>query len=65
VLSAASDIPDAFIKRQPSQLDVIERDISLHGDLSDQQRERLLQIADKCPVHKTLTGQLDITTNAV
>jgi len=50
---------------KPSQLDVIERDISLHGDLSDQQRERLLQIADKCPVHKTLTGQLDIRTNAV
>jgi len=50
---------------EPKQLDVIERDINLIGDLSEEQRERLLQIADKCPVHKTLTGQLEIRTNAV
>ncbi len=49
----------------PAKLDVIERDISFAGDLSDEQRARLLQIADKCPVHKTLTGNLDIRTNAV
>ena len=52
-------------EEQPTQLDVIERDIKLVGDLSDEQRTRLLQIADKCPVHKTLTGQLDIRTNAL
>ncbi len=48
---------------KPMQLDVIERDIELTGDLSDEQRKRLLEIADKCPVHKTLTGQLEIRTN--
>ena len=48
----------------PTKLDVIERDISFVGDLSSEQRERLLQIADKCPVHKTLTGNLEIRTKA-
>jgi len=50
---------------KPSQLDVIGRDIELIGDLDDAQRERLMEIADKCPVHKTLTSQLAITTNKV
>ncbi len=49
----------------PQQLDVIDRDIEFIGDLDDAQRKRLLQIADKCPVHKTLTGQLAIRTNSV
>ncbi len=38
----------------------IERHISLEGDLSDEQRERLLQIAKQCPVHKTLTSEISI-----
>ncbi len=49
----------------PMKLDIIERDIEIIGDLTDDQRARLLQIADKCPVHKTLTGELEIRTNAV
>ncbi|MAK62681.1 MAG: osmotically inducible protein C [Ponticaulis sp.] len=36
------------------KLDVFERLISVKGDLTDEQRDRLLEIADKCPVHKTL-----------
>lgn len=35
-------------------LDVIEREIRLSGDLSDAERERLMQIADRCPVHRSL-----------
>lgn len=35
-------------------LDIITRDIKLEGPLSDEQRARLLEIANKCPVHKTL-----------
>jgi len=50
---------------KPIQLDVIERDIKIDGDLSDEQRKRLLEIADRCPVHKTLTGKLDIRTNEI
>ncbi|HEX7936871.1 MAG TPA: OsmC family protein [Paraburkholderia sp.] len=38
----------------------IDRKITLHGDLSDEQRERLLQIANACPVHKILTGSIAI-----
>jgi putative redox protein len=40
----------------------IERVIRLEGSLDDAQRARLLEIADKCPVHRTLTGDLQIST---
>ncbi len=43
-------------------IEVLERKISFKGNLSAEQREKLLLIADKCPVHKTLHGNLDITT---
>lgn len=42
------------------RLDVIRRRIRLEGDLSDAQRARLLQIARKCPVHKTITSAPEI-----
>ena len=38
----------------------IDRRIVLEGDLSDEQRERLLQIANACPVHKILTHSIMI-----
>jgi uncharacterized OsmC-like protein len=44
------------------QLDRIHRVIDLDGDLSIEQRRRLLEIADKCPVHRTLTSEIDIVT---
>ncbi len=40
----------------------ITRRITLDGDLSDEQRERLLQIANGCPVHKILTHPIAIDT---
>jgi putative redox protein len=43
-------------------LDRIERRIALEGDLDTEQRARLLEIADKCPVHRTLTSEIDIRT---
>ncbi len=46
-------------------VDVLERDIHIEGELSQDQRRRLLEIADKCPVHKTLTGKLQIRTREV
>ncbi|KPH94041.1 hypothetical protein AMS58_13865 [Pseudoalteromonas porphyrae] len=39
---------------QTGNLEAITRKITLVGDLTDEQRQRLLEIADKCPVHKTL-----------
>lgn len=34
----------------------------LQGDLTDQQRQRLLEIADRCPVHRTLHNNLQVRT---
>ncbi|MCV7217159.1 OsmC family protein [Mycobacterium crocinum] len=41
----------------------IDRTITLVGDLDDGQRERLLAIAERCPVHQTLTSEVDIATS--
>jgi uncharacterized OsmC-like protein/pimeloyl-ACP methyl ester carboxylesterase len=43
-------------------IDRIERGIGLEGALDGEQRARLLEIADKCPVHRTLTSEVDIAT---
>jgi putative redox protein len=43
-------------------IDHIDRDVELTGDLDDDQRQRLRQIADRCPVHQTLTSEIDIAT---
>lgn len=44
---------------------VIERKIKIAGELDDEQRTRLLQIANGCPVHKLLEGGVHITTSLV
>ncbi len=44
------------------KIDQITRFIELKGDLDDSQKQRLLEIADKCPVHKTLMSQVSIRT---
>lgn len=43
----------------------IKRNIELVGALDAAQRERLLQIADKCPVHKILSNPVEILTSAI
>jgi putative redox protein len=43
-------------------IDRIERGIVLEGVLDQEQRARLLEIANKCPVHRTLTSEVDIQT---
>jgi uncharacterized OsmC-like protein len=43
-------------------LDRIDRTITLKGDLDADARARLLEIADKCPVHRTLTSEVHIRT---
>jgi putative redox protein len=43
-------------------VDRIERVIALEGDLDEATRKRLLEIADKCPVHRTLTSEINIRT---
>jgi putative redox protein len=43
----------------------IDREIELTGDLDDDQRQKLMAIAERCPVHQTLTGEVRITTTGV
>jgi uncharacterized OsmC-like protein len=56
----ATDCADCDTKE--GKLDGVERDIELHGDLTAEQRAQLLEIASKCPVHKTLTSEINIRT---
>ena len=44
------------------RIDRIEREISFTADVDGERRARLLEIADKCPVHRTLTSEVDIVT---
>jgi putative redox protein len=46
-----------------AKVDHFDRTIRLEGDLSDAQRTRLLEIADKCPVHRTLERVSTVTTH--
>jgi putative redox protein len=59
----AQDCADCETK--PAVLDRIERDIQFHGGLSSEQRDKLLAIADRCPVHRTLTSKIEIQTRLV
>lgn len=52
----AADCEDC--ESEKGKIDRIEREIELVGPLDDDQRQRLLQIADKCPVHKTLHSEI-------
>ena len=45
-------------------LDQIERVIRIEGALDAEQRNKLMEIADKCPVHRTLTSEIRIVTRA-
>jgi uncharacterized OsmC-like protein len=49
-------------EEKPARIERIERRISFWGGLDAEQRARLLAIAEKCPVHQTLTGRLEIRT---
>lgn len=44
------------------KVDRILREVEISGDLSDEQRARLLKIADRCPVHRTLTSEVAVET---
>jgi len=55
----------AECESKEGMLDQIERDIHFIGELTDEQRGKLLEIADKCPVHRTLQSKFDIKTRAI
>jgi putative redox protein len=59
----AKDCADCETKE--GKLDQIERELVLSGRLTEEQRARLAEIADKCPVHRTLTSEIRIRTRLV
>jgi uncharacterized OsmC-like protein len=59
----AADCRDCETKE--GKIDRIEREIHLVGNLDAEQQKRLLEIADKCPVHRTLKSEIDIQTKAI
>jgi len=59
----AQDCADCETKE--GKLDQIERELVLSGRLNDEQRAKLMEIADKCPVHRTLTSEIKIRTRLV
>jgi uncharacterized OsmC-like protein len=58
----AEDCVDCDSER--SLIDLIEVEIQLVGELTDEQRRTLLSVAEKCPIHRTLTSQIQIRTRA-
>jgi len=52
----------AECETREGKIDRIEREIQLVGSLTSEQRSKLMEIADKCPVHRTLTSEIDIRT---
>jgi uncharacterized OsmC-like protein len=55
----------AACETKEGMLDHIARDIELAGPLDQEQRARLLAIADRCPVHRTLASEIHIQTRLV
>jgi putative redox protein len=56
----ARDCDDCETKQ--GKIDLIERELEITGDLDTAQRQRLLEIADMCPVHRTLDSENKIVT---
>jgi putative redox protein len=52
----------AACETRDGKVDHIERVLTLEGNLDDAQRAKLLEIADKCPVHRTLHSEVSVTT---
>jgi putative redox protein len=59
----AKDCDDCETK--DGRIDRIEMEIHLEGALADEQRAKLMEIAGKCPVHQTLTSEINIKTRAI
>lgn len=57
----ARDCSDCESKE--GRVDEIRREITLEGDLTMEQRERLLEIANRCPVHRTLTSEIKVRSS--
>jgi putative redox protein len=52
-------------EKDGAMIQAIDRAIELVGELTEEQRRSLIAIADRCPVHRTLEGELHIHTTEV
>ena len=59
----AADCADCESKE--GMIDHIERDLEFTGRLTEEQSSKLLEIAQKCPVHRTLVSEIDIRTHVL
>lgn len=57
------DLTMDIIKGNDQQTTYIKRHIKLDGNIDDTQRQRMLQIADSCPLHRIMTNSIVITSN--
>ena len=48
--------------RKAAKMDVVDRIIILEGDLNEEQRAKLMEIAERCPVHQTLQNKIQVNT---
>lgn len=51
-----------FCKTEKGKVDQFERIIKISGDITPEQKARMVQIADRCPVHKSLHSEMVVTT---
>lgn len=54
----------AHCETEVGKIDQFRRIVRLEGDLDDAQRARLMEIADKCPVHRTMEAEIEVVTEA-
>jgi uncharacterized OsmC-like protein len=52
-------------QKTDGKIDLFQREISMQGNLSDEQLALLMKIADRCPVHRTLENEIKITSQMV
>lgn len=45
---------------EKGEVDHIDTEITITGDLTQEERQKIFEIAEKCPVHKTITGEIII-----
>ena len=58
----AADCADC--ETREGKIDEFRREIGIAGNLTDAERARLIEIADKCPVHRSLHGEVKVRTTA-
>jgi len=63
-MSLSNAIVTVHVERQ-NDIEKFTRDIQLFGELAEEEKQRLLEIANKCPIHKALTGEIQIKTQLV